>query len=265
VAKQLAVVPDLESELDRLFELPPGEFTTARNDLARRLKQAGQNAISARVRELRKPTVPVWAVNQLARRNPKDLEALLEAVERLRSAQEDALGGGDAQELRSATSAERDALRGLTHIAHELLADEGHKPTAAVLERIASILRAAALDPDGRELLAAGRLTEELESAGFGAFAGMKLPAGSPPKRKPAPKRKQEPERTGAAVERRRRTERLRKLRDRARKLAAEAAEASRQADRAETAAERARRKADRARTSAEEARGELEAAESED
>jgi len=257
VAKQLAVVPELEAELDRLFGLPPGEFTAARNDLSRRLKQAGQAAISARVRELRKPTVPVWTVNQLARRHPKDVEALLEAVDRLRSAQEDALGGGDAQKLRSATSAEREALSALTHRAHDFLSAEGHKPTAAVVERIASILRAAAVDPDGRELLTAGRLTEELEAAGFGAFAGMEIPAGAT-----RPKRKPTQEGADAAAERRR-AERLRKLRDRAGKLATEAAEARREAERAETAAERARRKAERASASAEKASAELAAAES--
>jgi hypothetical protein len=257
---QLAVVPELEEELDKLFGLPPEEFTAARNDLSRRLKEAGQKAISARVRELRKPTVPVWTVNQLARRHAKDVETMVETVERLRSAQEDALGGGDAQKLRSATSAEREALRALTQRAHDLLAAEGHKPTAAVVERIASILRAAALDPDGRELLVAGRLTEELESAGFGAFAGMKIPPGATrPKRKPKPRR----EKVDSAAERRR-AERLRKLRDRASKLAAEAAEARREAERAETAAERARRKAERAGTAAEEARAKLEAAEAE-
>jgi hypothetical protein len=258
---QLAVVPELEEELDRLFALPPAEFTAARNDLARRLKQASQKAISARVQELRKPTVPVWTVNQLARRHPKDVEALLEAVEQLRLAQEKALKGSDAEELRSATSAERDALRRLTQQANEFLAAEGHKPTAAVVERIASMLRAAALDPDGRELLATGRLTEELEATGFGAFAGMKIPAGPPRKRQPAPKRKQDA--AGAAAERRR-DERLRKLRDRARKLATEAADARREADRAETAADRARRKAERAGAAAEEAQAALEAAESE-
>lgn len=257
---QLAVVPELEEELDTLFGLPPAEFTAARNDLSRRLKQAGQKAISARVRELRKPTVPVWTVNQLARRHAKEVEALLETVERLRSAQEDALGGGDAQKLRSASSAEREALGALTQRAHDLLAAEGHKPTAAVVERIASILRAAALDADGRELLVAGRLTEELESAGFGAFAGMKIPPGATrPRRKPKPRE----EKVDSAAERRR-AERLRKLRDRASKLATEAAETRREADRAETAAERARRKAERASAAAEKASAELEAAESE-
>jgi hypothetical protein len=258
---QLAVVPELEEELDRLFALPPAEFTAARNDLARRLKQAGQKAISARVHELRKPTVPVWTVNQLARRHPKEVETLLEAVEELRSAQEDALGGGEPERLRLATSAEREALRRLTQNANEFLSAEGHKPTAGVLERIASMLRAAALDPDGKELLAAGRLTEELEATGFGAFAGMRIPAGAQRKRKPAPRRKQDA--AGAAAERRR-NERLRKLRSRARKRAAEAADARREAERAETAAERARRKAERAGAAAEEAQAALEAAESE-
>src|SRR5207244_12207521 len=38
-------------------------------------------------------------------------------------------------------------------------------------------LRSAALDPRGRELLAAGMVTEELESTGFDAFEGMRIPA----------------------------------------------------------------------------------------
>jgi hypothetical protein len=80
--KPLAVVPEFETELDALYALPPAEFTAARNDLARRLKQAGQDEAAGRVKNLRKPSVPLWAVNQLARRNPKGIAALLEAGER---------------------------------------------------------------------------------------------------------------------------------------------------------------------------------------
>jgi hypothetical protein len=255
VTKPLAVVPDLEAELDDLYGLQPAEFTSARNDLAQRLKRAGQAEPAARVQAIRKPTVPIWAINQLARQAPKEIEALLSAGEELRSAQETALGGGDPKGLRDATSAERNALRALTQRAQALLADAGHSPSAAVIERIASTLRSAAVDPDGRELLAAGRLGEELESAGFGAFTGMKV---SPRPRKP---RQAAGKRTGAAEERRRK-ERLRKLRERARKLAASAAEARRAAERAESEAARERRNADRAAAAAEQARAELEAAE---
>jgi hypothetical protein len=256
VPKPLAVVPDLEEELDRLFGLPRAEFTAARNDLARRMKQAGQNAIAARIRELRKPTVPVWTVNQLARRHPEDVQALLEAVENLRSAQEQALRSDEAQSLRAATSAEREALRTLTHRAHEFIAGEGQPPSAAVVERIASLLRAAAVDPVGRDLLAAGRLTEELEATGFTAFEGLQLPPGSR-------RTKAKPARSDDKADRRQK-ERLRKLRDRSTKLAAAAAEAEREAERAEAAAERARRNAERARAVAERAGAELEAAEQE-
>jgi hypothetical protein len=251
---QLAVVPELEQELDRLFELPPAEFTAARNDLAKRLKRAGQKAPAARVQALRKPTIPVWAINQLARRRPDEVQALIAAGDKLRTAQEAALAGADRDELRTATSAERDAVREFTKQANDLLTAEGQRPTAAVLERIAATVRSAALDERGRELLAAGMLVEELESSGFGAFEGMKIAARSKPARRGAKP-------TGAAEERRRR-ERVRKLRERAKKLTAAAAEAEREADRAETEAARERRKANRAGEAAERARAELEAAE---
>jgi hypothetical protein len=255
VPKPLAVVPDLEEELDRLFGLPREEFTAARNDLARRMKDAGQNAIAARVRELKKPTVPVWAVNQLARRQSKEIEQLLAAVEELRGSQEAALRGGEASNLREATAAERDAVHTLTHLAREALAAEGTAPTAAALERVASLLRSAAVDPVGRDLLAAGRLTEELEATGFAAFEGVQVPARRS-RTKPRQARGAD-----AAAERRRR-ERLRKLRDRADKLSAAAADAEREAERAEREAERVRRKAERAGAAADSARAELDAAE---
>jgi hypothetical protein len=251
---QLAVVPELEQELERLFELPPAEFTAARNDLARRLKRAGQSDAAARVQALRKPTIPVWAINQLARRRPDDVEALIAAGDELRAVQEAVLAGGDRDQLRTATSAERDALRKLTQQAHEILSSSGQRPTPAVLERIAATVRTAALDPRGRELLAAGMLVEELESSGFGAFEGMRVPV----RRKPAQRGTRQ---TGTAEERRRK-ERVRKLRERAKKLAAAAAEAEREAERAETEAARERRKAERAGAAAERARTELEAAE---
>jgi hypothetical protein len=254
MAKPLAVVPDVESELDELYGLPPSEFTRARNDLARRLKEAGQSAISARVKELRKPTIPLWAVNQLARRHPKEVEALLEAGERLRTAQEAALGG-EPEALRIATSAERQALRTLTQRAQELLKSEDHAPTAAVLERIASTLRGAAVDPNGRELLAAGRLGDELESAGFAALEGMPVPS-RPKRREP----KAKPKERAPAVDRRR-EERLRKLQERSSKLADAAKQAEREAAVAEAEADRARRKADRARGAADDARTQLESA----
>jgi hypothetical protein len=250
---RLAIVPELEKELDHLYELPPAEFTAARNTLARRLKDTRQRDAAARVQALRKPTVPVWALNQVARQHGDEVQALVAAADELREAQEAALKAGEQERLRKATSADRDAVRALTRRAQEVLSASGQRPAAAVLDRIASTLRAAALDPHARELLLAGRLEEELEPSGFGGLAEIEVPA--------APKRPQKRAQAGPSAQERRRNERLRKLRERAEQLAAAAAEAERDADRAETEAARERRKADRARTAADRARAELEAA----
>ena len=250
--KPLAVVPDVEAELDALYALAPAEFVDARNDLARRLKQAGRADAAAQVKALRKPTVPVWVVNQLARSQPGELEALLAAAERLRAAQEKALTGG-ADELRDATAAERSALRGLTQHANALLVAEGHGAGAATLERVASTLRAAATDPAARDRLAAGRIDEELAAGGFGALAGMKIPQG-PPRRRTGTKTEGRPTPAQRQVV-------LRRLRDKARKLEAEAKAAERAARSAEAAAAGARRTADEAAAAAERARAAVEEA----
>lgn len=251
--KPLAAVPDLEADLDDLYAAPPEDFTGVRNDLARRLKQAGQNAVAARVKELRKPTVALWAVNQLARANPEGVRALLDAGDRLRASQEQVLGGGESADLRAATADERKILRELTQRGEALLQEAGRSPAA---ERIARVLRAAAVDPDARDLLAQGRLSEELEAAGFGAFAGMEIPASSQPE-KPKPE-------TPSPAAQRRRQEKVRKLRERAAKLKRAATVAERGAGKAEASLEQARRKATKAKDAAQRAEADLEAAEAE-
>jgi hypothetical protein len=249
---QLAVVPDLEDELDRLYALPLEEFTPTRNDLARRLKRANQTDAAARIQALKKPSVPVWTVNQLARRHPDEVEALVGAGLRLREAQETALRGDAGRDaVRAATSAEREAARSLTRLAQELLEQEGRPTTRAVIDRIGALLRTAAITPAAGAALRAGRLTEEVESGGFDALAGLELPKARP--------RKQSD--TAPRVDRRR-EQRLQRLRDRHDELEQRARDAEREAEQAERAAEKARSAADRARTAADRARVELEEAE---
>ncbi|MDQ5822178.1 MAG: hypothetical protein M3540_12125, partial [Actinomycetota bacterium] len=76
---------DVDAELDRLYGLPLDEFTKARNDLSARLKKAGATDAAAEVKALPKPSVPAWAVNQLARTRQREVRALLVAAERSRS------------------------------------------------------------------------------------------------------------------------------------------------------------------------------------
>jgi len=114
-----------------------------------------------------------------------------------------------------------------------------------MLERVASTLRAAAVDDQGRRLLETGRLTTELDPAGFGGLAGG--PAAGVP-RKPRT-------RTSSAPDRRRERgeeqQRQQEIRAKARELERIARDAEREAERAEAVAEKARGRAEHARAEA--------------
>ncbi|MDX6478609.1 MAG: hypothetical protein QOG29_1196, partial [Gaiellaceae bacterium] len=163
---RLAIVPELDTELEQLYGLPLEEFTGARNELAARLKKAGQGETGEQVRALRKPSVAVWTVNQLARRHPDAVDSLIGSGASLRAAQSEAFRGRGGDAVREATRAEREALRAVTRLAEQLLAAERRPVGAQTLERVNATLRAASVDPAAAELLRAGRLPDELESPG---------------------------------------------------------------------------------------------------
>jgi hypothetical protein len=172
VTRPLAAVPDLEQELDGLYALPLEEFTQARNSLVSRLKKAHQSDAAATIRALKKPTVVAWSANRLAREDPRQVKALLDAGERLRDAQQQALAGkARPEDVNEAAAAERDAVRALLASARAMLGD---RATPAILDRLGQTLRAAAVDEDGRKLLERGRLTEELRAVGFGPLEAVK-------------------------------------------------------------------------------------------
>src|SRR3954464_1090468 len=209
-----------EQEVDRLFELPPEEFTAARNALTRRLKDEGNASAAADVKQLGKPTVATWAINQLAREQPGAVKLLLESAARLKKAQENALrSGGTGDPLRRAQADERKALRELTQQAQGILERSGRSAGSTVRDKISSTLRAAAVDDAGRAALKAGRLTGEVKPSGFDVFAGLELPAKA--------SRRSAPATDDDLAERRRKKEERkaerRELEKRARELAASA------------------------------------------
>ena len=65
-AHQSSGASTLDPEIARLYAVPLAEFTPARNALAARLRKAGQADEAEAVKALRKPTPPVWAINQAA-------------------------------------------------------------------------------------------------------------------------------------------------------------------------------------------------------
>jgi hypothetical protein len=218
---------DFESELDRLYQLPLNEFTSARDELAKRLRAQGEGERAQEIKTLRKPTAAVWLVNQLARERPLDVQRLLKAGESLTKSQ--------ASEARQA---EQHALEQLAKGAREIAERSGIG--SAALGKATETLRAASLTAEGRELLKRGRLTEELEPPGFEALAGLEglgrqvAPAKPPPSDGRAEKRR--------ALKQAQ--ERVRQLRAEERELATAARAAAREAERAEAEAGAARSRA---------------------
>jgi hypothetical protein len=84
----------------------------------------------------------------------------------LREAQQGLLAGEERRRLDEATRTQRDALNALGEAARRILAEAGRE-SETTLSRVMGTLQAAAVSPEGRELLARGRLTGDLEATGF--------------------------------------------------------------------------------------------------
>src|SRR5215211_4730807 len=171
VASMSTEVGELDAALAALYQLPLEQFMPTRDQLARRLRAAGDRAGARQVAALRRPPVSAWAANQLAHAAPNAVAELLDAGAALRQAQQDALAGqpGAARQLRTATAHLRAAITRLSARAETLLIRAGHAASDATLARLAATLQAAATgDEATRAALAQGRLPGDLDPAGFG-------------------------------------------------------------------------------------------------
>jgi hypothetical protein len=176
---------DLESELDRLYQVPAAAFVNERNALVKTLRLSGDKARAEDVARLGRPTPVAWAVNQLHYRAPDALDALKEAGAALRQAQEESF---DADDFAARRRAHQAALRAATARAMELAAEGGTKPNAAFQRKLESTLNllGAAVEEISPP---PGRMTAELETMGFDALTAA-APAPPPqnrPKREPPP------------------------------------------------------------------------------
>jgi hypothetical protein len=241
----------------RLFEVPPAEFTAARNALVRELRDAGKADEAKEVAALRKPPASLWIANQLGPRHRRELEALIEATGRLGKVQAGA--GGD---LREAMQEQRAALQKVMEKVEGVAREIEAHVTPELQRRVqTTATSAAASDP---EALLEGTLERELEATGFGELLG-KAPAAEA--HAPAPKSRatqvenaggRTDEKAAKAAEKRAEADARRARARHERELARAEAEAKRRDRRAhvlEEKAARARAAADRARQAADEAR----------
>ena len=243
---------------DELYGVDPADFVAARNQLVRRLKAAGDRALADEVGKLRRPTPAAWAVNQLVRRDRRAVDELVRRGEELRTAQDRALAGAHADELREAARARRDAVAAAAEAATGFLAERGVGPDPH-RSQIAATLEAASLDPEAAAAVSGGRLSTALEPpSGFGDLEAAVAAGGAAPARAPREASESPDSEARAAAEARRLVRGLvaqaRTLRDRATRRSHELEEAEAEVAGLERRLAGARRRRDEAAQDAEEA-----------
>ena len=138
---------NLESLTAELLARPLGEFTTWRNAKARELKAAGQVDLATQLSALQKPSLQVWAINQLARSGRAQLDRLREAAAAVAKTQAAASAGRPtaARDLRAASDAFQRQLEEAGNAAVAALRHRQHAAGPEVVRRIYDILRLAAV------------------------------------------------------------------------------------------------------------------------
>ncbi len=222
-----------DQALDELYAAAPGAFTKTRDALAKRLKDEGDGAAAAKVKAARKPTQIAYVLNQLARRHPDDVAALVDVGRELARAQRKALRGGHAaSELREAIARQREVVGDVTRKTASLMQDLG-VASSGHLDEVAGALQAALVDPAVGAQLEEGRLDKvPAAAAGFPGAGAMLAPRGLAKTKAPRPPMPSKRERLREKREEQR--EAARRAADeaeaRANDLAAQAAEAARTA-----------------------------------
>jgi hypothetical protein len=159
-------------EVDKLFQIPLAEFTSARNALAAKLKKEGDAEGGERVKTLGKPSISAWVANQLYWQHRKAFDRLLSAGDQFRKAQIAQLAGKSA-DLRAPLDERREALAELTRHGSDVLRNAGHPASPDTMRRVMTTLEALATYGEQPGAPQAGRLTTDVDPPGFEALAAL--------------------------------------------------------------------------------------------
>lgn len=166
-------MPSLDQQIDALYQLPRGEFTAARNALAKTLT----GTAATRIKALAKPAILPWAVNQLYWQARALYERMIKSGGAVRTAQLAALKTAQQKTPKPADIAKhRDAIERALETHRSAIADA----VARVLEIAAqagsridaheasAMLQTLSLAPKLPE--PPGRFTEAPAPVGFSAL-----------------------------------------------------------------------------------------------
>jgi len=178
---------DVENEIDHLYRGPLKSFVTDRNALVKELLAEKRKDEANRVRQLTRPSLVVWTLNQLHWRHPLEVKRLLEIGDEMRDLQRGKLS---REVSRSLPKARQTHLALLMSHAEALLNEGGHAAASDTLRRVSHSLDALA--SWGKQFsFPLGRLTQEIASPALedllklaaGTPRSRPTPASSPPKK----------------------------------------------------------------------------------
>jgi hypothetical protein len=179
----------LHEAIDELYAGGPEDFVARRAKIAAELAGQGLMAEAADVKKRRRPSIAAAAVNEVVRSHPDDLHALGAAGDRMHAAQEDALAGRGAADLRAAAKARNELVDRLTEATLAALATTSPQPET-YRSAIADTFEAASIDPEARAQLESGALVKELSlRSGLGTQdPQLTAPVPAPAKARAKPK-----------------------------------------------------------------------------
>ena len=154
----------MSDDLDSLFAAAPASFIEERRRIAAALKGAGRKDEAKAVEKIPRPSVAVWAVNQLARRDPQLVRRLGAITDRLKVAA--------GPEYGAAAAEHRQVLGELRDRASDVLAGAGHEVGPHLVQRVVTNLRAGAASPETRVLLEQGRVQRDLQEQEVASLFG---------------------------------------------------------------------------------------------
>ena len=154
-----------DDAVDELYAAPLSQFIARRKEIAGRLRDRGRMDDARAVAAVGKPKAAVWAINRVARTEPKLVTRVLKTFDTLRAAQI-----RRPAQIADAARDFREAVEAVVHRAIAAMNDSGLSTTLDTHRRIANTVRGAATSARGA--LVDGTLTSEVAPAGFELFEG---------------------------------------------------------------------------------------------
>ncbi|HEX2382887.1 MAG TPA: hypothetical protein VHI95_09640 [Acidimicrobiales bacterium] len=121
-----------------LYSLDPKDFVTARDLLAKKLRDEDEKEEAKLIKALRRPTIPVWALNQVARERPDQVNEVVAASSEAQAAKD--------KDIRDALARRRDRLHDVMVSARQIIEGSGRSPDTHELDLTSALSTILASD-----------------------------------------------------------------------------------------------------------------------